>query len=258
MAQSRDEIRNGSEISIIESVEIKADNPVVICGLPDVGLVGIIAASHIINQLKMDEVGYIDSELFPPVIVFHQGKPSYPLRIYRKDNLLVVFSETALTPESAQPLVKAILDWAREKKASLLVSLGGMGMPNRIDIDTPKVYGASSDSAIRDRIKSNGILLMEEGFLVGPYAIVAKLAMNKGPPDLLLMAESYQQYPDPGAAAAAIESLKKFIPLELDTKSLIARSEEIRLKARELMRKTSESIEKMGKSQEYELPMMYV
>jgi predicted ATP-grasp superfamily ATP-dependent carboligase len=50
----------------------------------------------------------------------------------------------------------------------------------------------------------------------------------------------------------------KFAPIKVDVKSLTSRSEEIRLSARELMRKTTENMQKMGKSQEYEPPMMYL
>lgn len=244
-------------VSLIETKGVNAKRPVVLCGLPDVGLVGIIAVSHIIGSLKMEEVGYVDSDSFPPIVVFHQGEPAYPIRLYQRENLLAVFSETAVSPESVHPLAKVIINWVQDKGASMLVSLGGIGMPNRIDIDAPKVYGASNDPSLRENLKKLDIPLMEEGFLVGPYALLAKLNINLGLPNLLLMAESFQQYPDPGAAAATIDALKKLVPLEVDTKSLIAKSEEIRLSARELMRKTSENMQKMGKAQEYEIPMMY-
>jgi len=245
-------------ISLYETEEIKAKNPIILCGMPDVGLVGIIGASHIIKELDMSEIGYIDSDLFPPVVVFHHGEPKYPFRIFEKDNLIALFSETALSPESISPLSKIIVNWAKEKNASMLVSLGGIGVPNRIDLDIPRVYGASTSLPLRELIAKLEIPVMEEGFLVGPYALIAKMSKILHVPNLLLMAESYPQYPDPGAAATVIESLKKFAKISVDVKSLLEKSEEIRMNARELMRKTTENMQKMGKSQEYELPLMYV
>ncbi|MDI9643899.1 MAG: proteasome assembly chaperone family protein [Candidatus Verstraetearchaeota archaeon] len=246
------------DVSIVEVESIAAKNPALLCGLPDVGLVGIISVSHIIKELGMNEVGYIDSELFPPLVVFHQGEPTYPIRIFQKEEILAVFSETALPPESLYPLTKMIVSWAKEKGVSMVVSLGGIGVPNRIDIDEPKVYGASSTQELRERVLQNGISLMEEGFLVGPYGLIAKHSKALKVPNLILLAESFPNYPDPGAAASAVEALKKFVPLPVDMKSLRDRSEEIRMNARELMRKTAEHMQKMGKSQEYELPLMYV
>jgi len=247
-----------NEVSIYELEMIEGENLSLLCGLPDVGLVGIISVSHIIKELGMKEVGYIDSELFPPLVVFHQGEPTYPIRIFRKGNLLAVFSETALPPESLYHLARLIVNWSKEKKLSMVVSLGGIGVPNRIDIDEPKVYGASSSQKLRDMILKNGISLMEEGFLVGPYGLIAKHSKSLGVPNLILLAESFPNYPDPGAAASALEALKKFVPISVDIKSLKDRSDEIRMNARELMRKTAENMQRMGKSQEYELPLMYV
>lgn len=246
------------EVSIFEVEKIKAEKSALLCGLPDVGLVGIISVSHIIKELGMKEVGYIDSELFPPLVVFHQGEPTYPIRIFQKGELLAVFSETALPPESIYPLTKSIVSWSKEKGISMIVSLGGIGVPNRLDIDEPKVYGASSSKELREMILKNGISLMEEGFLVGPYGLIAKHSKIQGVPNLILLAESFPNYPDPGAAASAIDALKKFVPISVDMKSLKDRSDEIRMNARELMRKTAENMQKMGKSQEYELPLMYV
>jgi uncharacterized protein len=245
-------------ISLYETEKVKAENPIIICGMPDVGLVGIIGVSHIIKELKMNEIGYIDSDLFPPVVVFHNGEPKYPARIYEKDNMIALFSETALSPESLYPLSKTIVTWAKDKNASLLVSMGGIGVPNRIDLDKPKVYGASNSLKLRELVAKMEVPVMEEGFLVGPYALIAKISKSMKVPNLLLMAESYPQYPDPGAAATVIETLKKFMPIQVDVKTLLERSEEIRMNARELMRKTTENMQKMGKSQEYELPLMYV
>jgi uncharacterized protein len=244
-------------VSIVETEAIKAKKPTILCGLPDIGLVGIIAVSHIIKELGMKEVGYFDSDIFPPIVVFHHGEPTYPLRVYEKDTLLAIFAETALSPESVYPLSKVIIGWAKKKDSSLLVSLGGIGIPNRIDIDSPKVYGASNSASLRESIAKYEIPVMEEGFLVGPYALIAKFSMHSDLPNLLLMAESYPQYPDPGAAAAVISTLNKFVTINVNTKSLIEKSEEIRLNARGLMSKTSENMQKMGKSQEYELPLMY-
>jgi uncharacterized protein len=249
---------NQEEISIIEITEIEAKNPIILCGLPDVGLVGVIAVSHIIKSLNMKEVAYIDSDLFPPIMVFHNGTPTYPLRIYQKEDIFAIFSEAALSPESIYPLARSIVSWAKEKNTSLLISLGGIGTPNRIDIEVPKVYSASNMPSAKEIIKKYEIPIMEEGFMVGPYALIAKYSIQNNIPNLLLLAEAFPNYPDPGAAASIINTLNKFIPLNIDVKPLIEKSEEIRLSARELMKRTVESLKKMGKSQEYEVPLMYV
>ncbi|MEM2567874.1 MAG: PAC2 family protein, partial [Candidatus Bathyarchaeia archaeon] len=69
------------EIKIIERKEIPK-RAVMVFGFPDVGLVGVIAASHLILELGLEEVAYMDSRLLPPVTVLHEGLPHSPIRIF--------------------------------------------------------------------------------------------------------------------------------------------------------------------------------
>jgi len=52
------------EVKIIERKEISR-GAVMLFGFPDVGLVGVIAASHLISELNLTEVAYMDSRLLP-------------------------------------------------------------------------------------------------------------------------------------------------------------------------------------------------
>jgi predicted ATP-grasp superfamily ATP-dependent carboligase len=72
-----------------------------------------------------------------------------------------------------------------------------------------------------------------------------------------LLAQCYPVYPDPGAAASAIESLEKFLELGIDVAELNERAEEIKLKARDLMRQTALSAPEMQKEVEQDMPIMY-
>ena len=244
-------------IQIIEFEITRPEKPIAFIGLPDVGLVGVIAVSHMIENMGMKEIGYVDSEIFPPVIVFHNGNPKHPIRIYQKDCYLAVMTEIALPALTYPPLTKALTKWLYDKRVEMVFSLSGVGVPNRLDIEKPQVYGASTSPSVRDFLKSHNIPLFEEGFLVGPYALIAKYSQSLGLQNALLLAQAFPQYPDPGAAAAVIDVINRIYGLNIDTKALEERSEEIRIKARELMRRTYDTMRQMGKSQEYELPLMY-
>lgn len=244
-------------VHIVELERVRAEKSVVFVGLPDVGLVGVIAVSHMIENMGMREVGYVDSEIFPPVVVFHGGDPKYPVRVYQKDRYVAVMAEIALPVLAYPPLTKALTRWLYDRRAELVFSLSGVGVPNRIEIEKPQVYGASTSPAVRDFLKNYSIPLFEEGFLVGPYALVAKYSQSMGLQNALLLAQAFPQYPDPGAAAVVIGVLNKIYGLNVNTRALEERSEEIRIKARELMRRTYDTMRQMGKSQEYELPLMY-
>lgn len=103
------------EIKIVENEGIKVDSPVVIEGFPDVGLVGTIAASHIVDQLGLNEIAYIESSVFPPVMVLHKGILTEPARIFGNEKILLVTSEIAIPPYVIYDLAKALADWFKKK-----------------------------------------------------------------------------------------------------------------------------------------------
>jgi uncharacterized protein len=75
---------------------------------------------------------------------------------------------------------------------------------------------------------------------------------------MILLAQSYLQYPDPGAAASLISSLTNLTGLRVDTKKLLAQEDEIRLKMRALMQRTQQQMRQTEKGREQEIPPMYV
>ena len=53
-------------VTVVEEEGVVHKNPIVIEGLPDVGLVGTIAASYVIEKMGYTKIGYVESDLFPP------------------------------------------------------------------------------------------------------------------------------------------------------------------------------------------------
>jgi uncharacterized protein len=100
--------------------------------------------------------------------------------------------------------------------------------------------------------------LMEEGYIVGAYALMIKKCMEIKLPAITLLAQSFFSYPDPEAAAATIKVLNKILNLNVDVSELLQRGEEIRLRAKDIMRRTQAELIKMNKAQEYDLPPLYM
>jgi uncharacterized protein len=74
-------------------------------------------------------------------------------------------------------------------------------------------------------------------------------------PAIALLAQSFYNYPDPEAAAAAIKEFSKITGITVDVAKLIEGGEEIRLRARDVMKRTSEELNRMKKTQEFDLPL---
>jgi len=225
-------------------------------GLPDVGLVGVVAGSQIVSSLGMKEIGTIESELFPPLVVLHGGVPKSPIRIYGKESLAVIIGETAIPAGVVYPIAEAIVDWASSAGAGLILSIGGMAVQNRQDIESPKVFAALSDKKL-SKLLNGSAEVLGEGYIVGTYALMLKRCAEIGLPAIALLTQSYYNYPDPEAAAAAVESVNKILGLKVNTSELLRKGEEIRLRSKDVMKRTQAEMTKINKGQEYDVPPLY-
>jgi len=230
-------------------------NATMLHGLPDVGLVGLIATSHIISQLQMNEIAYVDSELLPPVVVLHEGLPYAPLRIFGNGSLIATLSEAAIPAKAVPPIMRKLVEWGQAKKVKLMVSMGGMPVQDRQDIAEPKVYGAASNQLLLKTLSDKGIEILRGGFMVGPYALIMRYCAERNVPAIALLAQSFYNYPDPEAAAATIREFSKITGLNFDVSKLVEGGEQIRLRARDVMKRTEQELNRMKKTQEYDLPL---
>ncbi|RLI95200.1 MAG: proteasome assembly chaperone family protein [Candidatus Altiarchaeales archaeon] len=246
-----------SDIKIIERERIEFENPTVIIGFPDIGLVGTIATYHMIYQMNLREVAYIESDDFPPVTVIHNGRPVSPMRIYGNKKLIFVVSEIPIKPSLLYSISRKLVKWFKSKNVDLVISLGGIPHPRRLEIEKPKVYGISINEYTDKILKENNVEGFEEGIIVGPYAVLIYECMKNGINSIYLMAESHATYPDPESAAIIIKLLNKILNLNIDVKELIEKGEEIKIKSRDLMKRTETALKEMQKIQEHEMPMMY-
>lgn len=241
----------------VDIVERKAipSNAIMLNGLPDVGLVGLIATSHIVSELKLGEIAYVDSDLLPPVVVLHEGLPHVPIRIFGNSNLIATLSETAIPADAVQPFTRKIVNWARSKKVKLMVAMGGVPVQNRQDLREPKVFGAASNKLLLKQLSEKDVEILRGGYMVGPYALIMRYCAERNVPAIALLAQSFYDYPDPEAAAATIREFSKISGLKVDLSKLIEKGEEIRLRARDVMKRTEHELGRMKKTQEYDLPL---
>ncbi|MEM1515353.1 MAG: PAC2 family protein, partial [Candidatus Bathyarchaeia archaeon] len=107
---------NDSEVKIVEVKDVPEEIKIIF-GLPDVGLVGVIAAAHLISKLNLKEVAYIETELLPPIVILESGLPRSSIRIFEGGGIAILSSEIAIPLDIIYPLVKSVIEWAWKKKA---------------------------------------------------------------------------------------------------------------------------------------------
>ncbi len=242
------------EVKIIEKKETPS-GAAMLFGFPDVGLVGVIAASHIISELNLTEVAYLDSRLLPPLIVLHEGLPHSPIRIFGNHDILLAVSETAISVDVIYPIMHALINWGRSKNVKIMISMSGIPVQDRRDIEKLKVFAAGSSPETLKMVQDKGIEILKEGYMVGPQAIMMQYCARTGVPAVTLLAQCFFNYPDPEAAAEILKELANITGIKVDVSKLLKKGEEIRLRARDVMRRTQRELSKMKKTQEYDIPL---
>jgi uncharacterized protein len=242
------------QVNIIEKKEIPSGTTMLF-GFPDVGLVGVIAASHLIEELDMEEVAYLDSKLLPPLIVLHEGLPHSSVRVFGNHNTLLAVSEVPLSADIIYPIMYALIDWGKSRNVKMMISLSGLPIQDRQDAQELKVFAAGSSPEMLKMAEGKGLGILGEGYMVGPQAIMLQRCANSGLPALTLLAQCFYNYPDPEAAAEILKGLANITGLKVDVAKLLEKGEEIRLKARDVMKRTQQELSDMKKTREYDIPM---
>lgn len=242
------------EVRIVEKRKVPY-NATMLFGFPDVGLVGVIAASHLISELNLTEVAYVDSRLLPPLIVLHQGLPHSPVRIFGNHKILLAVSETAISADTIYPIMHALIDWGRNRNVKLVISMSGIPIQDRQNVKKLEVFATASNPATLETVQEKGVKVLSEGYMVGPQAIVMQYCANIEVPAVTLLAQCFFKYPDPEAAAELLRELTNITGIEVDVSKLLEKGEEIRLRARDVMRRTQQEMSRMKKTQEYDIPL---
>jgi uncharacterized protein len=219
---------NGVQIT---TSELKSKNPVLVEGFPGIGLVGNIASQQIIDELKMEYVGAIDSRHFPPIAVLYEGLINMPVRIYEseKHNLIIIVSDIPINPVVAYDISKALLEWAHSINVKEVVSLAGIATMS----DENKVFGAATNTEMLDRIRDK-VELFQMGTISGISGSIMAECLVRNIPAIGLLGSTMSQNPDPRAASVVIDVLNKLYDLGVDTDSLLEQAEKIEIEMQKL------------------------
>ena len=193
-------------------------NPIIIEGFPGFGLVGTIASEFLIDHLKTELIGKIMYEEMPPMVAIHENKLVEPLGIFynKKYNMVILH---AITTSSGYEwkLADILVNLAKELNAKEIISLEGVGS-NGLKVASNSFYYTNEKK--KGVILSNiGLKPLKEGIIMGVTG--ALMLKVDGRPLCCLFADTASNLPDSKAAARIIESLDKYLGLEVNTKPLL-------------------------------------
>lgn len=213
--------------------DIELDSPVLVEGLPGAGLVGKIAADHLVRELDMEYYGAFYCEGLPRVAVYEGDSSEVrpPVRLYADEatDLLVLQSDVPVSPTQATQFTSCVSGWLNSTDAFPLY-LSGLAEEKE---GVPKLYGiATGDggSVLEDaeiEPPSGG------GLVSGPTGALLHRASETGIDAVGLIVQTDPQFPDPEAARVLLEdAIKPIADIDVSTEHLIEQADEIQ-KARE-------------------------
>ena len=228
-------------------------------GFPGAGLVGPMAINYIIEKLNMDDIGFITSDKFPPLVSIHDDIPMHPVRIYVSEKLkiLTIFAEFAIPIELTYELSKAVYEQIIKKNGIKKV-LSISGIPTQQEQAPKDVFGvASSKKLVKEVIEKKGLKPIGDGMATGVNALILSMAIDDNIDDINILVPINPALIDPGYAVLAINSMNNILGINIDTTELDKEAKLVESKVKELMKKSKETHESFKKSVDDTGPSMY-
>jgi predicted ATP-grasp superfamily ATP-dependent carboligase len=229
----------------IELTEKPTTRPILIEGFPGFGFVSTIATEFLIKHLGAKQIGKIISDKVQPIAAIHKGQLISPLGIFYDKKTNIVFVQ-AVTPVDGLEweLAETINELVKQLKIKEIIGLEGVN--SQVLDKEPKVFFFSKTKTCQERMSKMKILPLEEGIIIG---VTGALMMKASIPLSCLFVEAHSQLPDNKAAARLIDTLDKYLKLNIDTGPLVEKAKEFEVKIKDLMTKVNDSKEQKEKRQ---------
>jgi uncharacterized protein len=218
---------------VAEHRTVDLESPFLVEGLPGVGLVGKIAADHLVRQFDMEYVASCHCEGLPKAAIYHENERDVlpPVRFYADGNrdLLVMQSDVPVSPQAAQDFVGCVTDWlAGNDVTPLYLS----GLPEEKD-GVPELYGVSTGGAEGLLADHDIPAPSENGMISGPTGALLAEAGKQDIDGFGLVVQANAKFPDPEAARVLLtEAIGPIAAVDVDTDKLVEQADRI-AKARE-------------------------
>ncbi len=225
--------------------DLDLESPVLIEGLPGIGLVGKLSVDQIRSQLDTEKYAEIHSTHFQPQADIQEDHTvklrRNNLHIHKrekgkKDLVLLTGEEQGVTPQGQYLFSEEILEEAKKLGVEEIYTLGGY-KANQMK-DNPTVFGAITHTDLKDEYEEKGVTFNKKGPIGGAAGLLLGLGVDKGMEGICLMGETHGKFIDPNAAKEVLKIVEDSLGLEIDHSELDEKAEEVK-----------ETIEKMKKAQ---------
>ena len=129
---------------------------VAIAGFTTAGMVGVIAASHIIRTLKLNQLGTVLNADFPAVALIQDEVPKHPVRVYQGPGVGVFTAEIKFQDKQDIMFASTVLEWYTKGGFDKLIIIDGIIAPEK-QLNQGELYGVGSSEKARTDLRNAGI-----------------------------------------------------------------------------------------------------
>ncbi|VVB50979.1 PAC2 family protein [uncultured archaeon] len=210
------------------------NKPILVEGLPGIGLVGKLAGDHLKDQIKAIKFAEITSPYKPTQVII---KDDGTLRLVnmefyyhafndpaKNDIILLLGDFQGITPDSQYQLTEKTLDYVQTLGVHKIFTLGGLGTGHITT--SPTVFGAATNAHLKKEVEEAGVVFRGGGIIFGASGLLLGLGMRRNIEAICLMGETHGQIIDAKSAEAVLEVLARLIKVPVDMTELKKKAKE--------------------------------
>lgn len=232
--------------TIIEKRKMKLKSPILLVGLPGIGLVGQVVCKYLVTKMNGKKLADMYSPHFPhQVLMTKKGaiRPIknmfYHVKTSKHDLILLVGDVQAITSEGQYEVAGKIVDYAKSLGAKDAISIGGYST-GKLN-EKRKVFGVVTHKHLISDLKKVGVVFGEaKGAIVGAAGLVPAIAKISGIRGACIMGETHGSYVDAVSASNVIHVLEKLLGFSVDLADLEKQAKE----GEKIIKKIEEEVQK--------------
>jgi len=238
----------------------KLSKPILLVGLPGIGLVGKICVDYFLRQFKTELLAKVYSDSFPPSVHTKGGQVELitdQLFAFRFKNREFLFLAGPVQPSldfrmgsssEHYDFAEKIVEDMKKLGVKQIFTLAGVNIGDkRMEIE-PRVVAAATSPKLLQEFKAIGAKSdKKDGLISGAAGLILGIAAQHGIEGACLMGETNARlvYGDHGAAKKLIELLVKRFGFKVDMQSIEREAKNIESAFQKLARQFDEIEEKM-------------
>lgn len=191
-----------------------------IAGFSSFGLAGMTAVDFLVDQLDLEETGYVSVDVLPAITPFNNGTPRHHTRLFSRPDLdvTILVNELFVPLWAADPFATAILDWTETNTIHEITVLAGVPLPH--GPEEHQVFYVATEDYQDERLADTGISAMGTGFLDGVNAGLIGGGMDSNLRVGVFVTPVHARAPDVDAALRLVEAVGRLYEIDVETAAL--------------------------------------